>query len=1089
MLMFLGIFSVSASVYSQEARVSLDMRNRPLSELIATIKRQTTYSFLFDAEEVDVGTRVTVNAKDTQVKDVLRTALNTHGLESRMSGNHILIVRSRPNTTNTALQRIVRGTVRNDANEPISGATVSVKGTSLSAQTDADGTFSINLPAEGNVLTISYVGMQTLEVVPNPDGSMLAIMLDSATSDMEEVVVTALGITREARSLSYNVQRIASKEITTVQDANFVNALAGKVAGVTINASSSGVGGSTRVVMRGTKSIAGNNNALFVVDGIPLLSHTSDQPGDLFSGAGQTGDGLSNFNPEDVESVNILSGPAAAALYGSEAANGVIMITTKRGQKDSFSATISNSTLFFEPFVLPRFQNTYGSEQGSYHSWGSRLPTPSTYNPRDYFQTGFNTTNSMSLSTGTDRNQTYFSASTVNAGGIIHNNDLDRYNLSFRNTSTLIENKLSIDLNAMYMKIQEQNMLAQGQYFNPLIPVYLFPRGDDFRKYQVFERYNVERNFQTQFWPFGDLGFQMQNPYWITERNMFMNDKDRYLLGTGVNYRIADWINVTARANLDINKAESERKLHASTAGLFAGPAGAYYKYNTSSRQLYADAIVNIDKNISDDVSFVANVGTSIRDVMYDHSSFGGDLMSVPNVFTYSNVNLAQAEAFQNGYRDHTQALFATAQFGYRGMLFLDVTGRNDWASALVNTNANSIFYPSVGVSAIMTDIFDIRSDVLSFLKMRASYSEVGNAPWRHISIPTYPILDGFPQTTTALPASNLEPERTKSLEAGFELWLWNDKVKLDATLYQSATYNQLFNPSLSASSGYNSFFVNAGRIDNRGIEATVSLNQPLGDINWNSTLVYSLNRNRIRQLLPEYTIPQTGETVSINRLDVGGTGSYRMELFEGRSMGDIYVTTLQVDPQGYIWVHPVSSTVMPDHNTYIRAGDSNPLYNLGFRNSFSYKGLDVGFLVTARVGGVGVSVTQGIMDAFGVSEATAIARDEGGALVNGYRIPAQPYYQTTGGGVAGVGSMYVYSATNARLAEASIGYDVPLGNTSRWMKGLSLSLIGRNLLMLYNKAPFDPEATANTGTYYQGIDYFMQPSLRNIGFALRVRL
>jgi outer membrane receptor protein involved in Fe transport len=352
----------------------------------------------------------------------------------------------------------------------------------------------------------------------------------------------------------------------------------------------------------------------------------------------------------------------------------------------------------------------------------------------------------------------------------------------------------------------------------------------------------------------------------------------------------------------------------------------------------------------------------------------------------------------------------------------------------------------------------------------------------------SYPVVDGYPQLTTYKPATNLEPESTKSYEAGVNAILWNNKINLNVTVYKSSTFNQLFNPSLSPSSGFSSFFVNAGRIDNQGIEASLGVNQKLGPVDWNSNLVLSHNSNKIIELLKSYTDPETGETVSLDRLDMGGTASTKMILVEGGSMGDVYVNTLHTDEHGYIYVNPSSFTVAADQNNFVLAGNTNPKLMLGFRNSFSYKGIDLSFLVNARIGGVGVSVTQAVMDAFGVSEATARARDEGGAVVNGYKIPAQPYYQTIGGGTSGIGAAYVYSATNVRLAEMALGYEIPVQSFVGWIDGLNLSIVGRNLLMFHNQAPYDPETTASTGTYFQGIDYFMQPSLRSLGFAVKVR-
>ncbi|HEV9038802.1 MAG TPA: hypothetical protein VGQ51_19330, partial [Puia sp.] len=660
-----------------------------------------------------------------------------------------------------------------------------------------------------------------------------------------------------------------------------------------------------------------------------------------------------------------------------------------------------------------------------------------------------------------------------------------------RNTSSLLDGRLTLDLGAAYINVGEQNMLSQGQYFNPLIPIYLFPRGDNIEKYKVYERYDATRNFKTQFWPYGDEGFQMQNPYWIINRDFFINNKDRYLLTAAAKYNINSWINITGRVKLDDNTTIGEKKYYASTAGLFASPAGAYYRATAITKQTYADILVNIDKTLTRSLRLTANVGSSYLDTKYNADSYGGNLLSVPNLFSFTNVNQTQATVMQDSYHDQSQAVFGTAELSWRNMAFLDLTGRNDWSSALVNTTASSIFYPSVGASAVLSDLLHMHSQTLSFLKVRGSYSEVGNPPQRFITIESYPIQGGFPVTSSYLPATGLQPERTKSTEAGVNMKFFRNHLSLDVTAYQSNTYNQLFNPVLAPSTGYSSFYINAGQVTNKGIEAALGFNGRIArGLDWSSTATFTLNRNKIVKLLTNYNDHGTGQTVTVDSLSVGGTGSYMMSLVRGGSIGDIYVTTLETDEHGHIFVDAASKTVLADpNNTYVKAGNANPRYNIGFRNSFTYRNFNFSFLVAARIGGVGVSVTQAIMDRFGVSKTSADARNAGGVKVNGYLIPAQPYYQVVGGGVAAIGSMYVYSATNVRLGEASLAYDIPASVFRNKIQGVTLALTGRNLFMFYNKAPFDPESTANTDTYWQGIDYFMQPSLRSVGFSVKVKL
>ena len=765
------------------------------------------------------------------------------------------------------------------------------------------------------------------------------------------------------------------------------------------------------------------------------------------------------------------------------------MVTTKKGKMEHLSVSISNNTTFSSPLVLPEFQNTYGpSEEGSFYSWGEKLTTPSSYNPKDFFQTGANVTNAVSLSTGTEKNQTYLSLGTTNANGIVHNNNYDRYNATVRNTSKFLNDKMTMDLNFMLSSVKEQNMTAQGLYFNPLVSLYLFPAGDDFSKVQAYQRYDSSRNMQVQYWPY-DSGLAIQNPYWITEKDKMINHKKRYMATASLKYDFADWINLSGRVKWDHANEKYEKKYSASTNTIFASQYGYYSLNNAENEQIYGELLLNVNKYfVGDTYSLTANVGANYEDNTYGSNLYGGNLKSVADHFTFANIDPTDnMTASQNTQNTKKRSVFASAQFGYKGMAYLDVTARNDWSSTFKGSNTKSIFYPSVGLSGIVTDIFNCSSDIMPYMKVRVSYSEVGNSPDPYITTSTYSYANGTPVTMTRRPNADLKPERTKSWEAGLNMVFFKNRLKLDATFYSSRTYNQFFERTLSATTMYTSEIVNGGRIDNKGIELSLRYDDKWGDFGWSSYLTYSINKNKIAELLPNYKDPYTGEVTSITEIDMGGTSMYKMKLTEGGSIGDIYVNTLRTDEHGAIYVHPTDQVVVAEANNFVYAGNSAPKYNLGWGNNLTYKGISLGFLFTARVGGIVVSQTQAMMDAYGTSKASADARDNGGALVNGKYIPAQAYYTTVGGGAnGGIGSMYVYSATNVRLSELTLGYDLPVKKWCSWLKGLNVSFVGKNLFFLYRKAPFDPELTASTGTYYQGIDYFMMPSLRNLGFSIK---
>lgn len=1090
-LLFSVVLQLSAAnVFGQRMRQPIAMRNVTLGEVLSRIEQVSDYVFLYNNKTINSNRIVSVESSSKEIPVVLDKLFRNTDITYTVVNKQIILSTSHKEKMESRQQpqqakNVIKGTVVDTKGEPLIGVNVKVKGSAVGVITDIDGQFSLQA-SNSEQLEFSYVGY-TSKVLKASSGMKVTLQEDNKV--LNEVVVTALGIKKEAKALSYNVQEVKGSDIVGVKDANFMNSLAGKVAGVAINSSSSGIGGGVKVVMRGAKSIFGNNNALYVIDGIPMPSLETTQPKDFYTGMGQSGDGASMINPDDIESMSVLSGAAASALYGSEAANGVIMITTKRGKVESFNVSYSNSTSFYSPFVTPKFQNTYGATSGLMESWGDKMAKPSNYDPMDFFQTGWNQTNSLTISTGSEKSQTFLSMASTNAEGIVLNNTLDRYNFAVSNTTSMLNDKLRMDVSANYMNVRERNMLSEGQYFNPIVPVYLMSPSYSLDTYKLFEMYDESRNFKTQYWPWGNMGIAMQNPYWIVNRDNFINYKNRFLLSGGLNYTIAKGITLGARAKVDYTSIIGEVKYSATTDAIFAQKYGAYYKANSSIRQFYGDVMLNIDKYFGD-FSVAATLGTSIKDLDFQYWNVGGNLNSVANHFTLNQINQSSIKLDPVNYHDQTQSIFATAQVGWRSRLYLDMTGRIDWASALAGTNSKNLVYPSIGLSAILTDLLPIKNDVLTFLKVRGSYSEVGNAPTRYIPNPSYRYQSGTPATTSTYPNTDIKPERTKAWEVGLQSRFWGDKLALNVSVYKTSTYSQLFDPALSVTSGYGSIYINGGQVDNKGIEMSLSLNQPIGPVTWNSSFTYTLNRNKIKKLLSPTTLPD-GSMIQQDMLDLDGVGNVKTRLFEGGSIGDLYVTALRTDEHGYIDVDYVNNTVSldktagPRKDSWIYAGNSQAKYMMGWRNSFSWKGFTLGFLINARVGGVGVSMTQAMMDAYGTSKATADARDAGGVMINGSLVPAAAkYYQTVG---TGAGSMYVYSATNVRLAELSFGYDVPITKYVPWVRGMNVAFTGRNLLMFYCKAPYDPELTASTGTHFSGMDYFMLPSLRNLGFSVKL--
>ncbi len=988
-------------------------------------------------------------------------------------------------------QQGVSGNVKDQSGMPMVGTTIIIKGTTIGTVSDIDGNFHIADAKAGDILEFSLVGYQKQEVTVVA-GTPINVVMKEDNQVLEAVVVTALGIKKSEKALTYNVQEVGGELVNKVKAANFVNSLSGKVAGLQINASASGAGGSTRVVMRGVKSISGNNNALYVIDGIPMPDLRSSQTEGTFETPdGGDFEGISNLNPEDIESMTVLSGATAAALYGSQGANGVILINTKKGQEGRVRVNYSNNTVFSSPFILPRFQNTYGTDATAPSmSWGNKLETPSSYDPEDFFQTGFEESNAISVSGGTETNQTYFSAASLNSRGIVPNNVYNRYNFTLRNTTELIKDKLTMDLSATYMHQYKRNPLIQGLYHNPLIPVYLFPRGDEISKYQVYERYDATAGYMKQFWPLEFLN-GVENPWWVTNRELFENTAQRYSFNATLKWDVTDWLSLTGRVRTDNTVMDYTRKIYASSNTLFASAYGNYQNNKVQHNNLYADVLLSINKNFFDDkFSVTFNFGASILDDKNKGVGFEGHLASIANKFSVYNIDMnhSQTKPYADRYHDQTQAIYATAQLGYKNMLFLDVTARNEWASQLAFTPDCNIFYPSVGLSAVISSMADLSKVGISFLKVRTSYAEVGNAPQRFITGVNTPIqTGGIISSDTYAPAINLTPERTKSFEIGMNAKFLSNKIWLDFTYYNTNTYNQLFTYNAPPSTGYKRAYVNAGKVNNWGIEAVLGYKNKWQEFTWSTNVNFSMNRNKVKELVPEGTRDVAGNLITIDEVNMD-YGGYRMKVNKGGSIGDFYVTGLKTDDQGRIYVDPNTNTVTPDPNTWIYGGNTEARCRLSWNNQFSYKGVNLGILFDARIGGRGVSATQALMDRWGASEDSALARANGGVWISHDQcIPdARAFYANNGNGMSML-SHYVYSMTNVRLRELSVGYDLP----SKWFNDkvrMSVSLVGRNLWMIYNKAPFDPEITASTGTYYQGLDYFMQPSSRNIGFSVRLQ-
>ncbi|MGZ3765916.1 MAG: SusC/RagA family TonB-linked outer membrane protein [Mucilaginibacter sp.] len=982
----------------------------------------------------------------------------------------------------------IKGIIKDIKGQPLPGVSVMVKGTTHGTQSGTDGGFTIQANI-GDVLVFSYLGYKKQEV-PVTATTLLNIVLVEDNSQLQEVVVTALGVKRSEKSLVYANQVVGGAELNLVKTDNLMNSLNGKVAGVDISPSTSGVGGSVKVILRGNKSAAGTNQPLYVIDGVPITntSNANGQPNGTYGGSPDGGDGISNLNPDDIESVTVLEGAAAAALYGSQAANGVILVTTKKGKAGkaeiNFSSSYTNDAISYKP----KFQNEYGETPNGNQSWGSKLATPSTAdNVGDFFRHGNNFTNAINFSSGSELAQTYFSYANTTANGVQPTNDLERNNFNFRETGHFLNNKLTVDVNTNYINQKINNTPGQGFYFNTLPGLYLFPVGTDITPYKT--NYGVPQparnGLLTQNWVSNeDI---QQNPWWILYKNPNYSTRNRALINASVKYDIADWLNIQARGNVDRVADVWEQDLYAGTNAVLSVANGQYFRSEQVLTQTYGDFIANFKVPMRSAFKIDGLVGASITDNNTVGTKYNPGLgLAIPNVFIQQNVFTSTTSNVSTlpANRNQIQSIFGSLNFSYKGWAYLTVTERNDWSSALAYTNNESYSYPSVGLSFILSDMFKL-PDFISYAKIRGSYAEVATPVPVYITNPiNYLAGGGSVNFNSVEPNPELKPTNTKSTELGADVRLFNNRVSLNFTVYKSNSYNQFIQYTPASSTGYTVGYLNAGNIQNKGIELKLGYDVVKSkEYGWNTSFNFSSNQNKVIQLNPN-------APTELVILTGSGPNAYESALATGGSYGDIYGVKYQRNAAGQIMVNAGGAPI--NNNTFVKVGNPNPKFQMGWSNTFNYKKFSLDFLVDGKFGGQVLSMTQMLMDSYGTSLASGQARDAGGVTVNAVdptgtavtKVDAHTWYSTIGGR-SGIAEPYMYSATVVRLRQASLGYTQPVANS--FVKSVRFSLIGSNLIYFYKKAPYDPEVTMSTGNGLSGVDVFNQPTTRRFGAQLNV--
>ncbi len=1033
-------------------------------------------------------------------------------------------------------QTVVKGTIT-DAKDgtPIPGVSVVVKGTLTGTVTDINGVYTLSVPAGYNELIFSFVGMLTQEA--KIDGkSTIDIKMEEDVVGLEEVVVTALGISREKKSLGYAVQDLKGDELAKAKETNIVNSLSGKISGVQITNSSGAVGSSSRIVIRGVTSLTGNNQPLFVVDGIPI-SNTDFASGDGLGGSGATsgktngvnrGNGAADINPDDVESISVLKGPNAAALYGSRAANGVILITTKSGKagvatRKGLNIDLSNSTTWEKPLRLADYQNAYGQgaegqffyvdgagggiKDGVDESWGpkldagllipqynspidengNRVPTPWVSSPdniKDFLETGYTTTTNMAIAGGYTDANFRLSFTNMTQKGMLPNTEFNRNTLAFGGSANATD-KLNISGSVNYVNAKSDNLPGYGYDAQNVFQQFLWAARQvyypDLKEYRLPDGsfYNWNYNYHN-------------NPYFTLNENLNQMNRDRVFGNAKVLYKFTDYFSAFIRTGGDIYSNLSSERI---AWGDIDNQYGYYGELQSQFSETNTDFLLMYSRDINEDFDFFLNAGgNTMRQKM--HSTFGAaDELALEGIYTIANARVPIRSSSNNTDKEINSLYFA-GQVGFRSALFLDITGRNDWSSTLPKDNW-SYFYPSFTLSAILTDLIKMENTkTLSYAKVRAGWAKVGSDTDPYRLFPTVSFSEGWNASTklsglfvpNELPNDGLQPQFNKSWEIGAELKFFMNRLGLDITYYNSNTENQIIAVPVSAATGYLTKVTNAGDITNKGVEITLGGTPFKSDngFNWDIWLNWAMNNNEVVKLAE-----------GVEQLELGTYWDMKLMAIPGEPYGSLYGADFLRDPNGNI-IHRGGVPVKGELKTL---GTIQPDWISGLTNAFSYKGFELYILLDYHKGGDIYNMTNAWGRYAGALEETVIGR-EGGIVGTGVKevfdaegnvsyvandvvVTAEEYNHAAFVNSIPAGS--VFDATYLKLREVRFGYtfknlaDFPI-------KGINISLVGRNLALLYSTIPhIDPETSFTSGNV-QGFEFGQLPSARSLGFNINLK-
>lgn len=1012
----------------------------------------------------------------------------------------------------------VSGTVSDNSGSPLPGVNVVEKGTSNGTSTDFDGNYTIEV-SNGATLVFSSLGYSNKEIAVNGQTTLNA-SLDEDASELDEVVVTALGIRKETKALGYSITEVGGEEIATVKTPNAINSLQGKIAGVNITQNATGAGGSSRVIIRGNSTLTGNNQPLYVVDGIPI-GNDNNGSASLWGG-NDGGDGISSINPDEIESISVLKGGSATALYGSRGGNGVILITTKNGSdQEGFGVEITSTVQFDQVDTsIQDFQTEYGQGvrnekpanqeaalEAGLSSWGPRLDgtqvvqwdgveRPYSYvgsNLDHYYRTGTTFINTVALSNGSEKGSYRFSVSDFDNSDIVPNSGLNRKTFAL-NASAILASKLTSSVNVKYIieDVTNRPRLSDAPG-NANFTVGLLSPNVDVRFMDPGVNDDLtERQYSNNIFS--------QNPYFAAFNFRNEDVRNRIIASTSLRYDFTDWLYLTGRVGVDHYTRKSTGVTPFGTA---FQPQGSMGETERRYTQIDSDIILGVDKDITEKFGINAFVGANSNQIEFEQLNLGGSIFIVPGLEDIANLqNQNRSRSFNER---KIGSLYGSVEFSYDNFAYLTVTGRNDWFSTLSfpgKTTPNNDFYPSVNASVILSEVFDMGSN---FLKLRGGYAETaGGAQDAYQLALNYEIFGqghlGQPLGRVSggtVPNANLVPWNKSEVEVGLDARLFNNRLSVDLALYSNETTNDIVNVTTSVASSYGAASANLGRIENKGVELLLT-GTPIrtADFNWTTSVNFAFN---------EGTVTATNEDDAPIGLDEPRTRNARIQHIVGERYGTIFGTTFVRDNSGNI-VYDIDGdgTPIPRQGDRAILGNGVPPRTIGFTNSFRYKNLSLNFLIEGKFGGQLFSGTNSVAYGTGLHKGTLEGRENGlsvtgidGATFDADAGTGSSFTATVApenlstyyGRVNDIAEFFVEDSDYIRFRQLSIGYSLPSKILDKtFLNGVTFNLIGQNLFFISRTIDnVDPESAYNAGNS-QGLEYFGVPSTKGYGLSVNVK-